>query len=205
VDASRSRLLELPRVARQPDDHAIMIETGGPAIAALPMRLLRVRPVTPADTGLLADLIARSSDTSRLFRFFRPLRTDDAIWQEAARVTQREPRLGTALVATAGELGQESAVALAELAHDRAAPTIAELAVLVRDDAQRKGVGAELLRLLVAVARRRGVRMLRATLWAENWAARRLVRPLGPPHHTEIHRGEMTIWVELSADPPPTE
>ena len=94
------------------------------------------------------------------------------------RVTQREPRLGIALVATASERGQVRVVALAELAHDPAAPTAAELAVLVRDDAQRQGVGTGLLRLLIALAGGRGVRRLRATLQADNWAARQLLRKL---------------------------
>ena len=156
-----------------------------------------IRSVTPADTALLADLIARLSDNARYLRFFRPLPHAELIWQEAARVTQREPRLGVALVATAPERGQACAVALAELVHDPAAPGVGELAVMVRDDEQRKGVGTLLLRRLIALARRRDVRVLRATLQAENWPARHLLRKLGLSYRTEIQHGELTAWAEL--------
>jgi len=121
----------------------------------------------------------------------------ELIWQEAARVTQREPRLGVALVATAPERGQACAVALAELVHDLAAPGVVELAVMVRDDEQRRGVGTLLLRRLIALARGRDVRVLRATLQAENWPARHLLRKLGLSYHTEIQHGELTAWAEL--------
>jgi GNAT superfamily N-acetyltransferase len=160
-------------------------------------RMLYVRSVTPADTALLADLIARVSDNARYLRFFRPLPHAELIWREAARVTQREPRLGVALVATAPERGQACAVALAELVHDPAAPGVGELAVMVRDDEQRRGVGTLLLRRLIALARQRDVRVLRATLQAENWPARHLLRKLGLSYRTEIQHGELTVWAEL--------
>ena len=195
MDTARLTLLE-PPCAPQP--RSILIETTG----SLPVlqsheRTHSVRLVTPADTALLADLIARLSDNARRLRFCRPLPHAELIWQEAARVTQREPRLGVALVATAPERGQACAVALAELVHDPAAPGVVELAVMVRDDEQRRGVGTLLLRRLIALARGRDVRVLRATLQAENWPARHLLRKLGLSYHTEIQHGELTAWAEL--------
>jgi acetyltransferase len=112
-------------------------------------------------------------------------------------VTQREPQLGTALVATTRERGQVRAVALAELAHDLAAPTTAELAVVVRDDYQRAGVGTQLLRRLIELAPQRGVRVLRATLWAENHAARHLLRNLGLAYRSKLSHGELIVWADL--------
>jgi GNAT superfamily N-acetyltransferase len=195
MDTARLTLLE-PPCAPQP--RSILIQTTG----SLPVlqsheRTHSVRLVTPADTALLADLIARLSDNARRLRFCRPLPHAELIWQEAARVTQREPRLGVALVATAPERGQACAVALAELVHDPAAPGVVELAVMVRDDEQRRGVGTLLLWRLIALARRRDVRVLRATLQAENWPARHLLRKLGLSYRTEIQHGELTAWAEL--------
>jgi GNAT superfamily N-acetyltransferase len=158
---------------------------------------LGVRPVTPNDTALLADLISRLSENARWMRYFRPLPSAELIWQAASQVTRREPQLGVALVATAFEGSRMRAIALAELAHDPAEPAAAEVAVLVRDDAQRKGVGRLLLQEIIALARQRDVRTLHATLQAENWAARRLLRKLALAYRTEIHNGELSIWAEL--------
>jgi GNAT superfamily N-acetyltransferase len=160
-------------------------------------QLVCVRPVTPDDTALLADLITHLSDTARWMRYFRLLPSAELIWQEASQVTRREPQLGVALVATASEGSRVCAIALAELAHDPAEPAAAEVAVLVRDDAQRKGVGTLLLREIIALARQRDVRVLRATLQAENWAARKVLRKLVLAYHAEIHNGELSIWAEL--------
>ncbi|HJZ50343.1 MAG TPA: GNAT family N-acetyltransferase, partial [Roseiflexaceae bacterium] len=180
-----------------PADQSALTETVRFPMLLSPDRPLCVRPVTPADTTLLAELIAGLSDTARRRRFFRPVPSSELIWQEASRVTQREPRQGVALVATASERGRVCAVALAELVHDPVAPTAAELAVLVRDDMQRQGVGTRLLRLLIGLAGGRGVRTLHATLQAENRPARQLLRKLGLAYHTEIRYGEITAWAEL--------
>jgi len=144
-------------------------------IATTHDRLLCVRRVTYQDTALLADLITRMSENARRLRFFRPLLDPELIEQEAALVTRREPQLGAALVATTSEHGQVCAVALAELAHDPAAPATADLAVMVRDDYQRLGVGTLLLQRLIELARWRDVRRLHATLRAENQATRGLL------------------------------
>ena len=121
---------------------------------------LCVRPVTPEDTALLADLIGRLSETARRMRYFRPLPRAELVWREASQVMRREPQLGVALVATASADSRVRAIALAELAHDPAEPAAAELAALVHDDVQRKGVGTLLLREIVALARQRNVRTL---------------------------------------------
>jgi hypothetical protein len=146
MDTARLTLLEPPCAPQPPDARSILIETTGSfPVVQSHERTHSIRSVTPADTALLADLIARLSDNARYLRFFRPLPHAELIWQEAARVTQREARLGVALVATAPERGQACAIALAELVHDPAAAGVAELAVMVRDDERSRGVGTLLL------------------------------------------------------------
>jgi L-amino acid N-acyltransferase YncA len=190
------RLLELSRAA-QPDGHSCLAQAEHLSTIAWRDGSLYVRPVTQGDTALLADLIVGLSARARWMRFFHPLSDAMLIEREAARVTQREPQLGTALVVTTQEHGRVCAVALAELAHDPAAPATAELALLVRDDYQRAGVGTQLLRQLIEIAPGRGVRALRATLSAENQAARRMLRKLGLAHRMALSAGELTVWAEL--------
>jgi len=183
--------------AEQPAYPAICTEPNLHPMIRLHDQLLWVRPVALHDTALLADLITRVSDTARWLRYFRPLPSTELIWHEAAQVTRREPRLGIALIATAFEHSRMCAVAVAELVRDPAEPTTAEVAVLVRDDAQRQGIGTLLLREIIAQAGQRGVRSLHATIQAENWAARRLLRNLQLSSRTEIRQGEVSVWAEL--------
>ncbi len=103
-------------------------------------RTLTVRAVTPGDAALLVDLLIRLSDHTFQLRFFRPMMSGELIWREAARVANANRLIKTVLIATVDEQGEERAVAVAELAHDPGAPTLAEIAVVVRDDYQHEGV-----------------------------------------------------------------
>jgi GNAT superfamily N-acetyltransferase len=160
---------------------------------------VRVRAVGPSDTLLLAELLARLSDQTVRRRFFQPLTSAAAIEREAQRVAHGDPLRQVALVALADEPGTPRAVALAELSADPGAPTVAEVALLVRDDYQRAGVGSLLTRLLVRVAWQRGIRTVRANALAENTAVLAFIRSLGVAYTTDIHRGELTLLVQLPA------
>jgi GNAT superfamily N-acetyltransferase len=160
-------------------------------------RALSVRAVTPGDAPLLTALLAGLSERSAHLRFFRPLKDITTVWREAARVAGGNPLFQAALVATIAEDGEEHAVALAELLHDRYDPTMAEFAVVVRDDCQREGIGRMLSQLLIQVAMLRGVRTLRASTLAENLAIHKLLRGLGVPYSAETRRGETTALLRL--------
>ena len=67
---------------------------GRPAARGRPVRLrdgsaVLIRPVRPADAGLLADGFARLSDRSRRMRFLGP--KDDAVSGRAALLHRRRP------------------------------------------------------------------------------------------------------------------
>jgi acetyltransferase len=160
-------------------------------------RALSARAVAPGDAPLLAALLVGLSERSTQLRFFRLLKDFATVWREAARVAGGSPLLQAALVATVVEGVEERAVALAELSHDLGDPTIAEFAVVVRDDYQREGVGRMLSQLLIQVAMLRGVRTLRVTMLAENQAIRKLVCGLGVPYSATTRRGETTALLRL--------
>jgi L-amino acid N-acyltransferase YncA len=69
----------------------------------------------------------------------------------------------------------------------------AEVAVVVRDDFQRCGVGRELLRGLVRLAKQMEVRTLIAQIEADNEPALRLFRSLGLPSETTVSRAEVEM------------
>jgi GNAT superfamily N-acetyltransferase len=75
----------------------------------------------------------------------------------------------------------------------------AEVALLVEDKWQRRGVGGELLRRLVATERERGTTNLGATMAAERLVvARSLSRKAGVELRCTIARGEAEITAELA-------
>ncbi len=161
-------------------------------------RALTVRHIVPHDTALLVDLFYRMSDRTRTLRFFRPLNCpEDAVWREATRLSNIDPRLEAALVATAHEEGQERAIGVARLVHDPSSPQVAEVAIVVRDDYQAGGVGTTIINLLVQVAQARGITTLRAYMLAENRAVRRLIRRLGLTYTTQTSRGETLLLAQI--------
>jgi hypothetical protein len=120
--------------ARAAGEQACRRECDAIPVITMRGRTLAIRPVTPRDTPLLADLLARLSKRSVQLRFFRPLMGSEAILREAERVADANRRLHAALIATVVEDGALRAVALAELAHDQSDSALAETAIVVRDD-----------------------------------------------------------------------
>jgi acetyltransferase len=146
---------------------------------------------------MLVEMLSALSEESMRRRFFRPLKNIEAVWHEVARVAGANPALHTALIMSAADSNKEYAVALAELAIDSGDPTVAEFAVVVRDDYQHEGLGRMLLQMLTQIAMLRGVRTLRADMLAENRAVHKLVHGMGMPYTAETHRGATMALIQL--------
>jgi acetyltransferase len=160
-------------------------------------RKFLVRQVAGNDTAVLADFLSRLSQPTRHLRFFiAPAQMpEEMAWREARRVTEDSTWHRLALVATVEKQG---AIALAELIRNDRNPWVAELAIVVRDDYQREGVGSLLVTHLVQMARRSGINLIQAEFLAENQGVRRMVRRLGLPYNFEIHYGEAFLSIPLN-------
>ncbi|MER6577131.1 GNAT family N-acetyltransferase [Nonomuraea sp. NPDC001023] len=129
-----------------------------------------VRPLTPAFREAVRDLHDRCTPASRRFRYFTampslPPRMFD-------RLCDRDR--GESVVACHD--GQ--VIALASLMY-RADPGAAELAFLVEDGWQGRGLGAALARILIDAARNHGFAEIRATMLSDNMRMHRLMARLG--------------------------
>ena len=157
-------------------------------------RAYALRRVMPIDTEQLYEFMRGLSERTRWRRFMtrRPF-SDDVARLEVARVLAGSIDDHVSLIVTEMHGAKEVAVALAELACDRSSDT-GEIAVVVRDDWQRKGIGTFLLGQLVRIAHEGGLAYLRADLFADNYPMRRLLYALGLPSTTTNHRGELS-WV----------
>ncbi|MGW0803697.1 GNAT family N-acetyltransferase [Nonomuraea sp. NPDC002799] len=131
---------------------------------------LSVRPLTSIYREAVRDLHDRCSPESRRFRYFTsmpalPPRMFDKLCDRSR---------GYSLVA--GHDGQVVGMANLMFTPD---PGIAEMAFLVEDRWQGRGLGAVLARMLVRAARDLGYAEVRATMLSDNMRMRRLLISLG--------------------------
>lgn len=166
---------------------------------------VQIRPIRPEDAAELRQGLRRLSARTRLQRFHAPVveLTPDQ-WDYLTKVDGRDH---VALVATlaapwdAWRAGQ--IVGVARFIRDRADASIAEVAFVVYDALQRRGIGSALRDALLAAAWRLGVRAFRAHTLYENHAVRRLLSEpaLVPAGH---HDGALLLRIVPSAEHPDT-
>ncbi len=136
---------------------------------------LRIRAIRPADEPRLEALFERLTPQTIYQRFFTWYRRLPAAWyREFANVDYR------ARLALVAEDVTADGVRLRGIAQWEPgdAPATAEIAVLVEDDWQSRGLGTILLTELFAAARGRGVDRFCADVLAENERMLRLLRRL---------------------------
>jgi acyl-CoA hydrolase/GNAT superfamily N-acetyltransferase len=134
------------------------------------------RPVMPTDEPLMQDLFYALSEESIYYRFFTG--TSVMPHTRVQRFTTIDYQKELAIVAVVGEEGHEEIIAVGRYTVEPGT-NVAEVAFLVRDDWQRKGVGTWLQNYLIEIARSRGIAALKARTLADNTAVLRLVHKAG--------------------------
>jgi acetyltransferase len=159
-----------------------------------------VRHAVPADLPLIVDLLERLSDQTRYLRYCHPVPRSPAwAWAEAARMLRQGGSRVLTLVAVSRAERTAEVIGVGELVIDGGAGASAELALLVRDDQQGRGVGTELGRRLVGLARARGLAELYGHLLPENRASLALLRRLGAPYTTAFDGELLHAVLNLAA------
>jgi GNAT superfamily N-acetyltransferase len=158
---------------------------------------VNLRLVGKADAPLLVDLFHHLSPESKRLRFhlYTAKIPEEKIWQEARRLSDLDPQRQLAIVATLPDnQGQEQAVGVARFARAKATDTEAEVAVVVRDDFQRRGLGKHLLVTLAEKAREMGITHFSAWVLAGNVRLMKLIRDLELENiESETRHGETKI------------
>src|SRR5690348_5266446 len=127
---------------------------------------VHLRPIVPEDEPLLHEAVASMSERTVYFRFFSPIkRMSDALAHRLAVVDYNDR---FALVATTTRpAGKGRIVGVAR--YDRAPQTdVAEVAVAVIDEFQRRGLGSVLLAELARVAKTHGISTFQLIVLPEN-------------------------------------
>ena len=152
-----------------------------------------VRPIKPADADRLRSFYSRLSDESIYFRFFGPRpRLSD---REVERFTNVDYVNRVALIAT---IGTEM---VAVIRYDRTGPAEAEVAFLVEDAHQGRGVASVLLEHLAATARERGIERFIADVLPANTRMMGLLRQAGYTAQSQFEDGVVRMTLDLT----PTE
>src|SRR5690348_3472016 len=156
---------------------------------------VELRPIAPEDEPLLHEAVAAMSERTVYFRFFSPIkRMSDALAHRLAVVDYQDR---FAIVATTHKPNtKERIVGVAR--YDRARGTdVAEVAVAVIDEYQRRGLGGIVLSELARVGRRHGIKTFQLIVLPENREMLGLLRKLGWIHQARLTGGVYEIAFDL--------
>jgi len=161
-----------------------------------------IRPIRPDDTPRLQALHSRLSPETIYLRFLDYHRA--LLDKEAERLATLDYQTRMALVATRKHAGDESILGVARydvLGLDK--PDVAEVAIVIEDRYQGRGLGTLLMNRLVAYARAHGIRAFIAEVSVENDRMLHFVQRTGLPIEKKLKSGvwEIQIQLECELDP----
>jgi RimJ/RimL family protein N-acetyltransferase len=154
------------------------------------------RHIRPDDKGRLAAGLQRMSPESRRRRFLMPKPRFSS--SELRYLTELDGFDHVAIVAVSAE-DPEVFYGVGRFVRLREDPEAAEVAIVVADPLQGKGLGRELGRRLADEARERGVKRFTATLLGENVAAHRLFASISDRLEARVEGGVEELVAEIAA------
>jgi acetyltransferase len=157
-----------------------------------------IRPIRPEDEPLMIPFHEKLSERSVYLRYFQPLKlTQRTAHERLTRICFIDYNREMALVAERkNDAGEPELLAIGRLSkiHGR---DEGELAAVAIDDAQHKGLGTELYRRLIDVAREAKLKMLISNMLPENREMRALCVKLGFNMHSSLEDNMIRAELEL--------
>ncbi|WP_037571987.1 bifunctional acetate--CoA ligase family protein/GNAT family N-acetyltransferase [Phaeacidiphilus oryzae] len=175
--------------------------------------IARIRPIRPDDAGRLVAFYEEVSDESKYYRFFAPYpRLSD---RDVRRFTHHDYRDRVGLAALVNDrfiatvrydridphtgLPAGTGPELAEAVRKSDLPATAEVAFLVQDAHQGRGVASALMEHIAAVARERGIDRFTAELLPDN---RRMAKVFTDAGYTQTRSfADGVLHLELDLEP----
>jgi RimJ/RimL family protein N-acetyltransferase len=145
--------------------------------------LILIRPIRADDKRMLENGLRHLSEESVQRRFLTPKSSFSRA--ELRYLTEVDGRDHVALVVEYPAEPVRRLIAVARFVRLKDDPDVAEVAIVVADDWQRRRVGSTLAELLAARARGRGIRRFTATMAGDNLPAHKLMRRLSD--RLELH------------------
>ena len=154
---------------------------------------LRLRPIRPEDAPRLVEFYERLSRHTAYQRFFTIMKRLPPDWARMLATVDHRRRL--ALVAERGPAGAPELVGVGRYVPTDD-PETAEVAFVVQDGVQGRGLGTNLLRHLLEAAEARGIRRFRAYVLADNTRMLDLLARLTDIRERSIEAGVVSILFE---------
>jgi len=152
-----------------------------------------IRPITPEDATLLQEFHSRLSPETIYYRFFAPYPRLSS--RDVTRFTTVDYEDRVALIATISD------AMVAVVRYDKVGQDEAEVAFVVEDAHQGRGIASVLLEHIAAAARERGVRRFIADVLPENRRMINVFREAGYTAQQTFDEGVIRLTLDLE----PTE
>ena len=156
-----------------------------------------MRPIKPTDEPLMRQLFYSFSRETVYYRFFSYLKALPR--EKLSKFVNVDYEQEMAIVAALKDGGEETLIAVARYSVDRATG-FAEIAFVVQDEFQKKGMGTALMNHLVEVARAKGVRGFVGYVLDSNRGAYHLMTKSGFPIETKWEDGAYTLTMRFETE-----
>ena len=166
---------QLPKLAIRPYPHKYVGQW-----AMKDGREVTIRPIRAEDEPLMRKFHESLSDKTVYLRYLSPMVLSERVTHERlARMTHNDYDREIALVVEGEENGEKAVFGVARLSKFRGENDEARFTMLVSDKFQGQGLGKELLKRLLDVARAEKIKRVIAIISPENEAIQKLCRDLG--------------------------
>jgi len=137
---------------------------------------LVIRPIRPEDADMTQEFVRGLSEQTKYFRFMQAIK--ELTPEMLVRFTHIDYDREMALIGVIDHDGEEAAVGISRY-NSRPGGEACEFAVVVSDTWRNLGIGARLMRSLMANARRRGFRVMEGEVLTANTRMLALMKSLG--------------------------
>lgn len=158
-----------------------------------------IRPIRPEDEPLMINFHQRLSDRTVYLRYFQPLKlTQRTAHERLTRICFIDYDREMALVAQLEKArGESEIIGVGRLSKLHGKPE-GEVAVLVQDDFQHQGLGTELVRRLILIAKEEKLQYVHSTMLGINREMRAICNRLGFALNVDLEEDLVNARVRIS-------
>jgi acetyltransferase len=157
-----------------------------------------IRPIMPEDEPLIVKFHQQLSEQSVYMRYFHMIALSQRIAHERlTRICYVDYDREIALVAEQKDAaGERNILAVGRLTKEPATDE-AQFAILVADPVQGRGLGSELVRRLLEIGRKEGIKRITAEILQDNYAMQKVCERLGFRLERDAEEGVVKVKIEL--------
>jgi len=158
---------------------------------------VRFRAIRPSDEEAMRRLFYRFSDQAVYYRYFAPIKT--MAHSRMQPYVNIDYRTALSVVALVGPRGQGRIIAEARYVMTPGEPS-ADVAFVVDGEYEGLGIATYLYRMLIRLARQRGVRGFTADVLASNQAMMKVFEKGGVPVRARLEQGAYALEITLTPE-----